>query len=400
MRRARYVFLGLLLMLLSAFSWMAVARAQSFRHAATVTVSSGQTVNSTLFAAGRTIDIAGNVNGDVFCAGANVTISGRVHGDVLCAAQNLTVTGQVTGDVRLAGQNVTLGGLVAGNATIAAQSLTQQSRSAVNGDVSLTGQDATLNGRIGRDVAGATQTLSIGGPVGRNISVNVNKLHLSSGARVTGNITYASNNTLSQASDAQVAGTVTKHAAVTHKHHGISAAAGWLFLLYAYVVLTVTAVVLVLVLPGLFERAAAVTWGRLGLTFLIGLVSSIVVPVVLVLLMATAIGIPLALMAGLMWLLAVLLSGPFTAYLLGRRILRRSNPLLVMLVGAAVVFLLYLLPFVGWLFWLIGMWVGLGALLMLARDMRRSRNEPKTKQTDVPPAAKASGKTTRAAVKA
>jgi MFS superfamily sulfate permease-like transporter len=166
------------------------------------------------------------------------------------------------------------------------------------------------------------------------------------------------------------------------------------------VVLTVTAVVLVLVLPGLFERAAAVTWGRLGLTFLIGLVSSIVVPVVLVLLMATAIGIPLALMAGLMWLLAVLLSGPFTAYLLGRRILRRSNPLLVMLVGAAVVFLLYLLPFVGWLFWLIGMWVGLGALLMLARDMRRSRNEPKTKQTDVPPAAKASGKTTRAAVKA
>jgi cytoskeletal protein CcmA (bactofilin family) len=381
MRRTRYIFLGLLLALLSVLGWVAGTHAQSFRRANTVIVPSGQTVNSTLFAAGRTVDVAGDINGDLFCAGVNVTVSGRVRGDILCAAQNLTVTGQVTGDVRLVGQNVTLGGLITGNATIMAQSLTQQSRSAVQGDMSLAGQDATLNGRIGRDVASATQTLTIGGPVGRNVSANVDKLHLGSGANITGSVTYASNNTLSRASGAQVNGTVSKHAPATHKHHGIggvSAAVGWLSLLYMYITFVVTAIVLALVLPGLFERGAAVAWSRLGMTFLIGLVSSIVVPVVLMLLMATVIGLPLALLCGLVWLVALLMAGPVAAYLLGRRILRSStSPVLLMLVGAAIVFLLYLLPWVGWVFWLVGTWFGLGTLLMVGRDVRRGRgNSP------------------------
>jgi cytoskeletal protein CcmA (bactofilin family) len=301
------------------------------------------------------------------------------------------VAGQVTGDVRLAGQNVTLGGLVAGNATIAAQSLTQQSRSAVNGDISLTGQDATLNGRIGRDIAASVQTVTIGGPVGRNVSANVNKLHLGSGADVTGNVSYASNNTLSQASGAQVGGTVSKHAPVAPQHHGVSAAAGWLFLLYLYVAFVVTAAVLALVWPGLFRRAATVTWGRLGMTFVVGLISSIVVPMVLTLLMATVIGIPLAILGGLLWLTAVLLAGPLAAYLLGRRILRSStSPALIMLVGAAIVFLLFLLPFVGWVFWLVGMWFGLGALLMWGRDIRRDHGEPHPAETETSPGARES----------
>jgi len=379
MRRIDYLLLLLLLLALPVLGLVTVVHAQSFRSGNSVTVPAGTTVNNTLFVAGRTLNIDGNVNGDLFCAGENVTVSGRVNGDVVCAGQNLTVSGQVSGDVRLAGQNVTLGALVGGNATVGAQNFTQQSRSVISGDITVGGQDSTLNGKIGRDVAGGNNTLTIGGPVGRNITADVGHLRLESGARVAGNVTYTSANAANRSQGAEVTGKVTRHTP-TQTHHGWSPYIGWAFGLYLYIACILVALVLALLLPGLFERAVTITRGHLGTTFLVGLISSIVVPVVLALLMATILGIPLALLAGLLWVLAVLLAGPFAAYLLGRRLLGGSrHAVLVMLVGAAILFLLYLLPFVGWLFWLVGTWFGLGVLLRLARGIGRPYHDADTK---------------------
>jgi len=125
------------------------------------------------------------------------------------------------------------------------------------------------------------------------------------------------------------------------------------------------------------------TRGRMGMTFLIGLVASIVVPVVLMLIAATLIGIPLALLLGFIWLVALFLAGPFAAYLLGHRIVGdKRGTWLIMLVGASILFLLYLLPFVGWIFWLVGTWFGLGAILRLFRGAGRPYHDP---GTDIPP---------------
>ena len=78
----------------------------------------------------------------------------------------------------------------------------------------------------------------------------------------------------------------------------------------------------------------------------------------------TVIGIPLALLSGLAWLLVVLLAGPFAAYLLGTWLIpRHRNPILVMLLGAIILFLLYLIPFLGFLVWLVAAWFGVGMIL-------------------------------------
>jgi len=390
MHRAKLIFLGLLLAGLSALGFAATAQAQSFRSGNNVTVPSGQTVNSTVFAAGRTVDIAGNVNGDVFCAGSNVTVSGRVRGDVICAAQNLDVTGQVSGDVRLAGQNVTLGSQVNGNATITAQNFTQASGSTVQGDITIGGQDAALHGKVGRDVAGGAGTLTITNAVGRNLQANVTNLHLGSGANITGNITYTSNNTLQKDNGAQVGGTVTRHA--PSKQAGKShAAAAWLFWLYLYLACVVAAVVLVLLFPRVFGRTALAARMHFGTTLLAGLIASIVVPVILVILMFTVIGIPLAIVLGAAWLLVWLLSGAFAAYLVGQWIFRgRVHPVLTMLVGAAILFLVDAIPFIGWAIWLVAGWVGVGMQLMLLKHTRGSlheANQPPPEQDAKPSAA-------------
>jgi cytoskeletal protein CcmA (bactofilin family) len=365
MKRAKYLLIAVLLAL-PVLAWVSVAHAQSFRSGNDVTVASGQTVNSTLFATGHTVDIAGTVNGDVFCAGQSVTVSGRINGDVICAGQDLTVTGTVTGDVRLAGQQVTLGATVAGNATIGAETYSQTSGGRVDGDLTVGANQTTLNGLVGRDVAVGGTTLTVASVVSRNVQFAGTDLRLASNARVGGSINYTSNNTLQKSSGAIVAGEVTKHAPSKQEKHVWPFS--WLFALYIFVSFLVAALLLVLLLPRMFERTARTARAHMGKTFLVGFLASIIVPALLMVIFVTVIGIPFALVAGLIWLLLGILAGPVAAYLLGHYVLSGSrNAILIMLVGAAILFLLYLLPFIGFLAWLLAEWFGLGALLLQAR---------------------------------
>jgi cytoskeletal protein CcmA (bactofilin family) len=366
MKRAKYLLIALLLAL-PILAWVSVAHAQSFRSGNNVTVASGQVVNSTLFATGQTVDIAGTVNGDVFCAGQSVTVSGRVNGDVICAGQDLTVTGTVTGDVRLAGQQVTLGAAVGGNATIGAETYSQTSNGKVDGDLSVGANQATLNGRVGRDVAAGGTTLIVANVVGRNVQFAGTNVKLASNARVGGSINYTSNNTLQKSNGAIVAGSVTKHAPSSKQEKHVWPFS-WLFALYIFVSCLIAALLLVLLFPRMFEHTARTARAHMGKTFLVGLLASIIVPALLMVLLVTIIGIPFALLAGLIWLLLGILATPTAAYLLGHYILSGSrNAILIMLVGAAILFLLYLLPFIGFLVWLLAEWFGLGALLLQSR---------------------------------
>lgn len=367
MHRLKYLLVGLV-MALPILVLAAVAQAQSFRSGDNVTVAQGETLNQTLFASGRTLDIAGTVNGDVFCAGQNITVSGTVNGDVICAGQSLSVTGRVNGSVRLAGQDVTVNGQVSGNTTVAGQSFTLDSKSKIGGDLSAVGSDITLNGPVGRDAAFGSGTVTVNSSVGRDIKAAVSTLTLGSKANVSGNINYTSSKDLIRNSGAVVGGSIIRNAPRQQEHvrPGSIVAFGWLAALYVFISFLLIALVLVLLLPRVFYVPAEYARHHMVKTFLVGLVSSIVVPVVLIGLMFTVIGIPLALFAGLVWLVLVLLSGPFAAFLLGRLILRSvtDNPIWTMLLGGAILLILYFIPFLGVLTTLLTLWFGLGTILL------------------------------------
>jgi cytoskeletal protein CcmA (bactofilin family) len=370
MRRVGYVFGVLLLALLSLGGWLSVAHAQTFRSGSNVSTPSNGVVNSSLFITGQSVDVAGTVRGDVFCAGQNVHVTATVQGDVICAGQNVTVSGRVSGDVRLAGQSVSLGASVSGNATILTQDMTLESGARVDGDLSVSGHGVHLNGPVGRDVAAAVTTLTVANSVGRNLQATVDKLQLAHGAYVGGNVTYTSPNTLTRASGVDVDGSIVYHTPTAH--HG-SAVPWLLWLLYLFVALLLTALLLVLLFPWLFHAAAELARGRLLRTFLIGLVASIVVPVVLLALALTIVGLPLAILAGLFWLLVVLLSAPFAAYLLGRLLLHRTtdNAIWTMLLGAFILLVLSLVPFLNILVDLVAYWFGLGTMLQYVTRLPR-----------------------------
>lgn len=354
--------------LLTGFIFVGVSNAHSFRTGDNITVSQGERIDDTLFVAGRNIDINSTVIGDIFCAGQTITISGNVEGDVICAGQTVRVSGKVDGDVRLAGQTVSISADVGGNATVAAQTFTLDSEGSVGRDLSVGSQDSAINGQVGRDLAVGSGSVVVDGGIGRDIKGNVADIRLGSSAKVGGNIDYTSANDIQRDNGSQVSGTVTRTDPPKNESSSKNGAIfgfgiGWF--LYWLAAMLIVAMVLVLLLPRMFMRLSDRAMPRPWKALLTGLVAGLVAPVVIVILLMSVIGIPLAIIAGLAWLLVVFLSGPVTAFYIGRLVVKdTNNALLYMLVGAIILLVLYFIPILGFLALLFAFWTGTGMILL------------------------------------
>lgn len=367
-------------------SW-GVVHAQNFRSGDSTRVGASETVDGTLWASGRTIDVAGRINGDVFCAGQNVTITGTVNGDVLCAAQTIVISGNVTGSVRSMAQTITLTGTVGRNLSTASQNFNQTGKSTVKGDASIGASDATVSGSVGRDAAIAAQTILIGGQIGRNVQATTNRIELGSGATVNGDVVYTSNDEIYVDKGAQIKGTATQHKPVQHPANKRAASlvglsfGFWLYLLVAGLVVTLA---LVLLFPQAIQAVTNQGIRSPWKTLLAGLVAAIVVPVVILILLLTLVGIPLALLLLLAWLLVEALSGVMAAYYLGRLIWRRQrNPILIMLVGSVVLAILYFIPIVSFIAFVLATLMGIGMIVLELMHRRPAPRYNTSKQVEV-----------------
>lgn len=379
MRRIRI----LLVMLTVAFiglGWTMMAHAQgSFRTGNDVTVPEGQSLSTSLFASGKTIDIAGNVDGDVFCVGQDITVTGDISGDVICAGQTVRVAGHVNGNIRVAGQSVTIGGTTARSVTAAGQDISLEASGSVGGDASFGGQNVTLNGSIGRDLAVGATTATINGVVSRDVQASVTDLTLGNNARITGDLSYVSRHDVSRAGGAQVSGAISRSEPPAGQEGGARFGSliggSFMFALYMFVALLVVALALILLIPQFIHDAATVAMHSPWKTLLVGFLASFIMPVIIAALMFTLIGIPLALLLLLSWVVIVCLSVPFAAYYLGSLLISKNtnSPIWMMLLGTAIILVLYMIPLVGFIVWLVATWFGLGIILLQYSRLPRPR---------------------------
>jgi cytoskeletal protein CcmA (bactofilin family) len=384
MKHHTFSILGaaLLLLLTLVITGAQIASAHEFKSGTNVTTSPDQKINHTLFASGRTVNISSEVFGDVFAAGQTVTVTGTVHGDVFAAGQTVSVSGKVDGDVRLAGQTVTLSAPVSGSATAAGQSFALDSRSSVGRDLTAAATDISIDGMVSRDAALAGDTGVISGTIGRNVQAGSNHLRLASTAKVSGNVDVTSHEDVKKDSGATVGGKITRTEPEEHKQAAAKRhSAAWVFAWFVYWLLAmlVISLVLALVVPHALESVTDEAFPRPWIALLTGFLGGIVVPVVLLVLTATLIGLPLAFLLGLIWLVILILSVPLSAYYIGRLVFHGPrHALLTMLVGAGILIVLYFIPVLCFLFMLAAAWLGSGMLLL---DLYRRFPRPVYHQT-------------------
>jgi cytoskeletal protein CcmA (bactofilin family) len=179
-------FVGVLLSL--ALASIVLAQngvSEKFRSGSDVTVGSGETVPTDLYAFGGTVTVDGTIQGDLVASGGSVTVNGTVDGDVMAAGATLRIGGTVNGDVRAAGANVTIAGEVNEDALVAGGRVEVASDASVGEDLIVSSGTLTVAGTVNGNVAGTTSTYSVTGTIGGEDTIAIRQEGAPSAPTVT-----------------------------------------------------------------------------------------------------------------------------------------------------------------------------------------------------------------------
>jgi len=314
-----------------------IAAAES-RSGGTVTVGPDETVDGDLQAFGGTVVVEGTVTGDVEAFAGNVVIDGTVEGDVDASGGNIEIGGTVGGSVNAGGGSVQI----------------------------------TDGAQIGGNLNAGASSVTIGGVVEGNADVGAERITLGPNAQIGGDLTY--DGELARADGATVSGSVSQSddLQVGPSTPGFTLPSG-AFTIYGVLVNLLAGAVLLVAFPR-FSTAVAdeVTDDPLR-SGLVGLLALVAIPIVLVALLITIVGIPLSLAGLIAYLFLVWAGALYGRYAAGRWLLAqagRERRWLALLVGVLGVALLKLVPILGDLVEAAVVLLGLGALVVSIRAYR------------------------------
>jgi len=353
------------------------------REGETVTVGSGEVVNDDLYIAGGDIVIDGTVNGDVFAVARSITINGRVNGGVSFAGQTGTVNGEITNGLRFGGESIVVNGSIGRDLVVGGAQLTVSSTGQIDGGLIFGAGTVKADGSVGGSILGGGGEVTLANNVGGDITLSVDRLTITSSANIQGDLKYTSPNEASIQSGATISGDIShliperpdEAEAAKGIMAGILGAAAWKIL--SYVMIFIIGMILILIAQKritIMQMAIQKSpWQTLGWGALI----LIATPIAAVIVMITVIGLPLGIISLLLWGIVLYLSQIPVALLLGRLIIRQNRELDstgimigALALGLLVLFVLRLIPVIGWIVGLLVIVFGLGTLITSIGTMR------------------------------
>ena len=383
----RRLSLALMIAFIVALIGAPAAFAADFRTDTSISIGDDEVINDDLYLFGTTITVNGIVNGDLFAAGNSLTVNGVVNGNVFLVGQEVIVNGTVTRGARITANSATIAGSIGEDLLLLGNSTGIHGGATIGRDLIATVSSLTLDGTVQRRFAGNAQTVTLNGRVGSNVDVGVEELTITEDASIGGDLTYRSNEMAEIAGGADIGGDVNHEmAAEADIETGFSIGS----VVPSIIGLIMTAVygtALLLIFPRLTVTASNQLLQNPIMSIGMGIVFLIVVPIVSVLVMITVIGIPLGLIALLLYGIALFSAQVFVGMTLGRLILsfvadgkRRMIQFLGLLLGLLILFGVSFIPYVGPWAPLVVVILGLGGLMLaigrLRHDQARGSAQP------------------------
>lgn len=320
-----------------------------------------------IYVAGSEVHILADVEGDVTTAGGVVEIGEIVRGDVIAAGGTVTISANVGDDVRAAGGEVTVTGNIGDDAIVAGGSVTLAPEVSVGGRAWIAGGELTISGRIGEELRAAGGSIVIAAEINGDVNLVAESVSIRTPAIVRGNLTYRSPRQADVAEGVTILGEITRQ---PYEAEELTpwrrTAVGAVF----FVSLAVATLALYFLFPKFSVAAARIIAASPLHALGLGLAALVTVPFVVILLMASVIGIPLALMFLLLYLITLFvgfLTGIIYVGDAGFRLLQRGREIstgarVLSVIGALVLItLLRFVPFLGALITFALLVFGLGA---------------------------------------
>lgn len=291
-------------------------------------IPAGESVIGNLYLAGPNPTVNGNVQGDLYVAGGNVIVTGNVADDLVAAGGNISVSGKVNGDLRAFGGSLFVDAVV-------------------DGEVIVSGGDVQIgpNAQIRKDLVVA----------GGTVAVNP-------AARVFGSTTIETDDYGKEPGRRDM---------MRQPYDHFMQVGFWIAQVFAVLALLAIAAVFLGLFPGFTKKWAVKAftkeqfWPSLGL----GLLVLIVTPIASVLLMITGIGAPLGVALLMLYISFVIMNMAAAGILFGEMLkkwflhAKKVEPSWAWgLGGVALLHLVTLIPFIGWIIGFVFFLFALGAM--------------------------------------
>ncbi|MBN2735550.1 MAG: polymer-forming cytoskeletal protein [Spirochaetales bacterium] len=291
-----------------------------------------------LFFFGKRLNMKGDMTSGLLAFGENILIHGNVANDMIGGANKIIINGQVLGTLFLAGSEIHLN----------EESLVRGSLFAASGNLRLEG---TLEG----DLFAGSGVLYFDGVINGDVIVYAREMVFSDRAVINGNLTYHSDNALSEKEQSHVKGTVVYKQEMPFNWGSDFGKEAFLWINIFLTVLWFLSFVVIGLLILLFPVNRKINYVKSNKHFwsylLWGLIPFLIYPVAVVLFMVLVITLPVGFMLLLAYLPLLVFTAIYGTVVLGEYLFRvfgfrSQNPFLYFLFGAAIFILLSLIPFI------------------------------------------------------
>lgn len=332
-------------------------------------------IDDLYIATGR-VEINEDVAGDVYLAAGDAVINGNIEEDLVIAGGQVSIIGDVGGDVRVLGGEVELFGNVGDDFAIVSGTAEIGPDSKIGGSILSASGLVTVSGEVGENIQGAVGTININGVVKQDVIITVQERiivdHL---AQIDGDLKYSS---LIEANlpDGVVGGEVVFNkfddqellAEITQAYliqRGFSFAGALLIL-----------IILVFAAPKVLTKSALKAREHVWKSMGIGAAALALSIFVAILLMATIIGIPLAMLLLMALGIVLILAKLFVASYLASFIMdfekkgkhkkvSKWKLLAATTLTLLVYYLVGIIPVLGWIINFLLFCIGIGSMLQM-----------------------------------
>jgi len=370
-RRAEVIRMKGTVLAIAVLWWLATpSPALAFVPRADKVVVVSDSIHDDVYISGGTIVVSGAIDGDLAVVGGTMTLSGPVTGSILAAGGTLTIEGPVGRSLRAAGGTVKAASRVTADAVLAGGTVDVAKAAEVGRDLVAAGGIIIFSGSVTRNALLTGGRVLISGTVRGDADVRGSQVVLAPSARIEGHLRYTSDAEADLQPGAQVVGGVERLLPPLSQRPDRTR---WSFSAIGRLVeviwLLVAGIVALAVAPHGVLQVAERIKTELGFSLATGFVLLIVVPVGVGILLVTILGIPLGVVAFLLYLATLYPGLIFTAVWFGgwiihgwvRRPGHPPSPYLALTLGVVGLALLFAIPWVGWVLRVCAVLVGFGA---------------------------------------
>lgn len=347
----------------------------TFSSARTLLASSSSPGNA--YVAGASATITGATEGDLTAVGGSVTLAAPVIGDALLLGGSLSSRASIDGDLRAIGGSISVESPVRGD--FVATGFSVSDSAPVSGSVFIAAAEAQLLDGAKGPVIIYGNNVALSGTFGGDVKVVASgRVTLAASTTIAGSLSYESSEPAVIPDSVVIAGGVHYTSASYLPSAGASKALAFasigIFLFARILGTLILAGLLAGLFPGLARAVARrASAGRVRttlLTMLLGFAALVATPILLLLLALTFIGIGIAALLFILYLLLVFLAFMYAGILLGSFVARRFEQRETVfwrdgVLGMFLLSIISLLPLVGTLVAFLLMMFAAGALLLL-----------------------------------